>query len=102
MRNGDVVVLALGPFLGKISGKISVPVADILGRIEKCIAQVPGTALFHVRIAIFKLAGLVSRGRHPGISQQLVRGVKAREIAHFSKDHGSHTEAQSGDGGNRG
>lgn len=30
MRNGDVVVLALGPFLGKINGKVGVPVADIL------------------------------------------------------------------------
>ena len=44
MRNGDVVMLALRPFFGKISGKAGVPVADILGCIEKGVAQVPGTA----------------------------------------------------------
>ena len=45
MGNGDVVVLAFRPFLGKISGKVGVPVADILGRIEKGVTQVPGTTI---------------------------------------------------------
>ena len=38
MRNGDVVVLAFCPLFGKISGKVGVPMADILGCIEKGIA----------------------------------------------------------------
>ena len=40
MRNGDVVMLALRPFLGKIRGKVGVPEADIFGRVVKGIAQV--------------------------------------------------------------
>ena len=39
--------------------------------------------------------------QHTGISQQLVRGIKPRKIAHFGQDHSDHTEAHSGDGGNR-
>ena len=73
---------------------------DILSCVVKGIAQVSGAALFHVRVTVFELSGLVSGWRHPGISQQLVRGVKPREIAHLCQDHGSHTEAQPGDGGN--
>ncbi len=74
---------------------------DIFGRIVKGIAQVSGTTLFHVRVAIFELSGLVSGGGHPGISQQLVRGVKAGEVADFSQDHGSHAEPQPWDGSDR-
>ena len=47
------------------------------------------------------IAGMrMARRRHPSISQQLVRGVKPGEVAHFSKNHSSHTEAHAGDGGN--
>ena len=54
-----------------------------------------------MRVAIFELSGLVSGGGHPGISQQLVRGVKSGEVADFGQDHGCHTEAQPWDSGNR-
>lgn len=40
MRECDIVMLALRPFLGKISGKVGVPEADIFGRVVKGIAQV--------------------------------------------------------------
>ena len=55
-----------------------------------------GSHAFPCAVAILELSGLVSGGGHPGISQQLVRGVKAREIPNLSQDHGSHTEPQSG------
>ena len=74
-------MFALSSFLSEVMGKSWVPLANILGRIVKGIAQISGTPLFHVRIAILELAGLVSGWRHAGIGQQLVRGVKPSEVA---------------------
>ena len=56
MGNGNIVVLALSAFLGQISSKGRIPVADILGRIEQGISQVSGTTLFHVRISVIQFA----------------------------------------------
>ena len=65
MGNGDVVVLALRPFLGKISGK--------------------------ARRRLWL--------RCKGYSADM--GIEPRKIAHLGQDHSRHTEAHSGDGGNR-
>ena len=69
MRKCDIVVFALCAFLGKISGKVRVPVADTFGCVVKGVAQVSRATLFHVWITILELPGLVSRGRQPSISQ---------------------------------
>ena len=61
MRDSDIVMLALGPFLSEISSKGWVPKADILGGIVKSITQVSGASFLHVWIAVFQLPGLVSR-----------------------------------------
>jgi len=45
------------------------PVTDILGRFIKGVVQILGTAFFYVRVATFKLSGLVGRGRYFGIGQ---------------------------------
>ena len=52
-----------------------------------------------MRVAIFELSGLVSGGRHPCISQQLVRRVKPGEVADLSQNHSCHAESQPWDGG---
>ena len=64
---GNVVMFTFCSFFGEISSKSWIPVTDILGCVEKGIAQISGTPLFHVRIAILELAGLVSGWRHAGI-----------------------------------
>ena len=93
-------MLALSPFLGKVGSKGRVPMADVLGSVVERIAQIPGASFLHVGVAVFELPGLVSRGGHPRIGQQFVRGVKAREITDFSQDHGAHTVSDPRDGGN--
>ena len=100
MENYDIVVFSLRPFLGKIIGKSSVLLADILGRIENSISQIPGTLFFHVQVAILELDGLVGRWGHAGIIQQLVRGIKPGEISNFAQNHGSHAQDQSWNSGN--
>ena len=50
MRERNVVVLPLGPFLGKVSGKGRVPMTDVFCGIVKSVAQVTGTSFFHVRV----------------------------------------------------
>ena len=69
-------MLALSPVFGKIGSKGRIPMADAFGRVVEGIAQIPRATFLHVRIAVLKLPGLVGRRRHPGISQQLVRGIK--------------------------
>ena len=54
-----------------------------------------------MRVAVLELSGLVSGGGHPGIGQQLVRGVKPGKVADLGQDHGGHAEPQPWDGGNR-
>ena len=77
-------MLAFSPLLGKVGSECGVPMADVLGSIVEGIAQIPGATFLHVRIAVFKLPGLVGRGGHPCVGQHFVRGVKAREITDFS------------------
>ena len=67
MRQGNMVVLPLGPLFSEVSSKGRVPETDILGGVVKGVAKVPGAALLHVWVAVLELTGLVSRGRHPGI-----------------------------------
>ena len=43
---------------------------------------------------------MISRGRHPDIGQQLVRGLKTGEVTNFSKNHGGHTNPHPWDSGN--
>ena len=59
VRNCDIVVLALSPFFGEIVGKDGVPMADIFCGVEYGVSQVSGASLFHMGIAVFKLAGLI-------------------------------------------
>ena len=59
MGNSNVVVFTFCPFLGKIGSESMIPDADVLGGIEKGIAEVTGTALLHVWIGIVQLTGLV-------------------------------------------
>ena len=56
MGYGNIVVLALGPLLSKVSSKCWIPVADVLCGIENGISQISGASLLHVRIAISKLS----------------------------------------------
>lgn len=56
-------MLALSPLLGKIGGKGGVPMANVLGSVVEGVAQIPGATFLHVRLAVFKLSGLVGRGR---------------------------------------
>ena len=53
-----------------------------------------------MRVTVFELPRLVSGWRHPGISQQLVWGVKPSEVADLGQDHGGHAESQPGNRGN--
>ena len=62
-------MLTLSPFFGKVGSKGRIPEANVLGSIVEGVAQIPGTAFLHVRIAIFKLSGLVGGGRHPRVGQ---------------------------------
>ena len=93
-------MLALGPLVGKVSGKGGAPAADILVSVIECVAQMAGTTLFYVRIAVFELPGLVGRGRHPSIGQQLVGGIKTGEVPNLSQDHSAHTVSKPWNGGN--
>ncbi len=56
MENGDVVMLALRPFLGEISGEGRVPLVDVFGCIVKGMAQISRTAFFHVWVTISEQA----------------------------------------------
>ena len=93
-------MLALSPFLGKVGSKGRVPMADVLGSVVERIAQIPGASFLHVGVAVFELPGLVSRGRHSGISQQFVWRIKAGKVADLGENHGAHTVSDPRDGGN--
>ena len=56
MRDGDIVMLAFGPFPGKVSSKGTVPDADVLCSIVECVTKVAGAALFHMSIGVVQLA----------------------------------------------
>lgn len=71
---------------------------DIFCGVVKGIPKVSGTSFFHVGIAVIHLPGLVSRWRHSGISQYLIRGIKAVKIANLSDDHCTHPVTDTGNG----
>lgn len=52
MGYGNIIMLALSPLFGKISGKSWIPISDILRSIEDGIAKKSGTPFFHVGVAI--------------------------------------------------
>lgn len=93
-------MLALGPFLGEVSSEGRIPVADIFSCIAKGVSQIPVASFLHVGVAAFELPGLVSRGRHSGISQQFVWRLKAGIVADLGENHGAHTVSEPRDGGN--
>lgn len=68
---------------------------DVFGGVIEGIAQIPGTAFLHVRITVFELPRLVGRREHPGISQQLVRGIKPEEAVTLGQHHGAHAASSS-------
>lgn len=95
-------MLALGPLLGEMGGECRAPEADVLGGVIEGIAQIPGASFLHMGIVIFELPGSVSRGRHPGVSRQLVGGIKPGEAADLGRDHGAHAVSNPRNGGNGG
>ncbi len=103
MRNSYVIVLALGSLLSKIGSKSRVPLAYILCCIEKSVAKVTGTTLLHMRICACKrqFAGFICRWRKAGLGKDLIRRIKVGEVTDFSQNHGSHTETNTRDRGNR-
>ena len=50
MGERNIVVLALSPFLGEVSGKGRLPKADVFGGVIKRVAQITGASLLHVRV----------------------------------------------------
>ena len=92
-------MLALSSFFGEISGEGWFPKADVLSGIEERITEIARTSFLHAGVGIgcVHLAGLVSRGREAGISQDLVRRIEAGEVSNLSEDHGSHAVADAGD-----
>lgn len=73
---------------------------QLFSGIVKSAAQETGTTFLHVGIAVFEMAGLVSRGREPGEGRQFVQRIEAGEISSFGKDHGVHTASNAWNGGN--
>ena len=59
MRDGNVVMFALRPLFGEVSGKNRIPMANVLGGIEDGKSEIPGAALFHMSIVVLKLSGQV-------------------------------------------
>ena len=94
--NGDVIMLALGAFLGKVSGKSRVPMADVFGGVKEGIAEIAGASLFHVRISVGQFAGLVDGRTQTRVSEDFVRGIETGEVANFGEDDGSHAIIDSG------
>ena len=54
---------------------------DMLDGIVECVGKIPRIVLFHVRVTVFKLFGVICRGRHPRIGQQLVPRIKSAKIS---------------------
>ena len=100
MGQGHIVMLAFSTFLGEVGGKGRVPAADVLRGVVDGIAQVSGSTLLHMGIAVVELPRLVGRRRKAGVSQNLVGRIETGEITHLSQNHGSHAEAYSRNGGN--
>ena len=59
VRYGNIVMLALSPFPGKVCGESWIPITDKLRSIENGIAQVSGASFLHVGTAVGKLPRLV-------------------------------------------
>ena len=69
MRDGDVVVFALGALLGKVGGEGRVPMADIFRCVEDSVTKVARSAFLHmgVRPGKRQLSGFICRWRQAGI-----------------------------------
>ena len=65
MRDGDIVMLALGSLLGEVGGKGRLPLANEFCSVEKGVAQITRTTLLHVRVSAggVEFAGLICRRR---------------------------------------
>ena len=50
VRKGDIVMLALGSLLSKISSKDRIPKADIFRGVVEGVAQISGSSLLHVGV----------------------------------------------------
>ncbi len=50
MRDGDVVVFALGALLGKVGGEGRVPMADIFRCVEDSVTKVARSAFLHMGV----------------------------------------------------
>lgn len=73
MGYGYIVMLTLCSFFFcKVGGKGGVPNANVLGGVVKCKAQVSGTQLLHVGVAVVEMPRLVGGRRKAGVSQNLV------------------------------
>ena len=68
MGNGDVIMLALGAFLGQISGEGRAPVKGEFCGVEDGVSEIAGASLFHVRVSAGQSAGLVDGWRQARVS----------------------------------
>ena len=101
MGNSDILVLTFRTFLGKICIESIIPDADVLGGIEKSVAEVTGTSFLRVRLSIIELAGLVGGWRKTSVCQELVGRIEAGNITDFRQNHSAHAVADAGDGEDR-
>ena len=103
MRDGDVVVFALGALLGKVGGEGRVPMADIFRCVEDSVTKVARSAFLHmgVRPGKRQLSGFICRWRQAGIGKDLIRRIEIGEVADLGQDHRSHAKTHARDGGNR-
>ena len=76
--------------------------ADVFRGVVNGVAQITGTSFFHVRVGSRqrKLPGLVSGRRHPSVCEDFIWRVESGEIAYFSQENSSHTDALTWDSGN--
>ena len=59
VRDSDVVMLTLSPFLGEVNGEGVVPKADIPGGVIESVSKITGAAFLHVSVSIIQLTRLV-------------------------------------------
>ena len=96
MGNGNVIMLALGAFLGQISGESRVPATDEFCGVEEGVAEIAGAALFHVRVSAGQFAGLVDGWGETRVSEDFIGGIETGEVANLGEDDSPHTIVDSG------
>ena len=89
-------MLVFSTLSGQIQAKPLVPLGDVYSGVEEGEAEVFGASFLHMGIGGCQLPGLVGRWRHACIGKDLVRIVKAVEIANLGQDHGSHPVVDAG------